>query len=111
MDKILTYFLEEKKVTRPVANVLISAFKRNPDIADEFINWIDTRDYCTENALVVGGYTAEQISKIAPHLDTHSGMLTQVVNLDAAGVYGFLVTLREKPEVAKETIRNNFPEK
>ena len=98
MDKILTYFLDEKKVTRPVANVLMSAFKRNPDIADEFINWIDTRDYRTENALIICGYTAEQISKIAPHLD-------------AAGVYGFLVTLREKPDVAKETIKNNFPEK
>lgn len=96
MDKIMTYFLEEKKVTKPVANVLISPFKRNPDIADEFKRWIDTRDYSDE--FRVNGYTAQQISEIAPHLD-------------ATGVYGFLITLRENPEVAAETIRNHFPEK
>lgn len=98
MDKILEYYLEEKKVTKPVAKVLSAGFERNPDIADEFCKWIDSREYLTDNAISINGYTAKKISEIAPHLD-------------AAGVFSFLITLREKPEKAEETIRKNFPEK
>lgn len=98
MNKIMNYFLEEKKVTKPVAKVLMAGFERNPDIADEFCSWITDRTYKVDNPLYINGYTAKQVSEIAPHLDP-------------AGVFGFLVTLREKPAIAEKTIRDNFPVK
>lgn len=98
MNEIMNYFLEEKKVTKPVAKVLMAGFERNPDIADEFCSWIADRTYKEDNPLCINGYTAKRVSEIAPHLDP-------------AGIFGFLVTLREKPAVAEETIRNHFPVK
>ena len=98
MDEILKYFLEEKKMPRPVAKVLASGFERNPDIAEEFCKWIKERNFEYDNPIQVNGYTAKKICEIAPHLD-------------AEGVFAFLVTLREKPDVAEETIKNNFPRK
>ena len=98
METIMKYYLEEKKVPVPVANVLSEGFKRNPDIAEEFKKWIASRTYEMNGALEICGYSAQKIHEIAPHLD-------------ASGVFSFLVTLRENPDRAKETIKNNFPEK
>ena len=98
MERLLKYYYEEKKVSKPVARILMAGFERNPDIAHEFCKWIENRSYDYDDPLIVNGYTANRIHEIAPHLD-------------ASGVYGFLVTLREKPDVAEETIKNNFARK
>ena len=96
-DKILKYYLEEKKVTPVVANVLMKKILKYGDIANEFSMYLDTRSFRFENALVVEGYTAEKLSQISP--------------LDAAGVYAFMVTLRDDKEKALDTIKKGFPRK
>ena len=96
-DKILKYYIEEKKVTPVVANVLLKKILKYEDIANEFSMYLDTRSFDFENALVIEGYTAKKLSEISP--------------LDAAGVYAFMVTLRDDKEKAFDTIKKGFPRK
>lgn len=96
MSKITTYFIENKKMTPVVAEVLAKSLEKYDDIKGEFIHWIDTNSFECDNSIEVGGYTAGTIHEMAPHLD-------------GAGVYNFMVTLREKPEKAREYIESGFP--
>ena len=96
-EKILKYYVEEKKTTPVVAKVLSKKLLKYDDIALEFCYYIDNRSFKTENAVEVEGYTAEKLSEIAP--------------LDAAGVYAFLVSLRDEKDKALETISKGFPRK
>ncbi len=98
MDKIIQYLMCEKGVTEVVAKVLFRTLTKYKDIESEFIYWIDNRSYNAPNAIEIGGYSAKKISEIAP-------------SLDAAGVYNFMVTLRDVPEKAQEYIKNGFPRK
>lgn len=97
-EKIRKYFIEEKKVTEPVAKVLSKSLLKYDDIAEEFVYWLENRDYKQDDKLTICGYSARNISDLAPHLD-------------AAGVYNFMVTLRDDPKKAEETIKNKFPSK
>ena len=96
-DKFIKYYIEEKKTTPVVANLLVKKLLKYEDIANEFSNYLDKRNYDFENALEIEGYTAKKISEISP--------------LDASGVYAFMVTLRDDKEKALETVRNGFPRK
>ena len=96
--KIKKYFLEEKKVTEQVAKILCRSLLKYEDIAEEFCYWIENREYMKEDNLVINGYSATDISRLAPHLD-------------ASGVYGFMVSLRDNPVKAEEIIENKFPNK
>ena len=98
MEEIIRYFIEEKGVTEAVAKVLARPLTKYEDIREEFLYWLRHRTYDKEAPLSVQGYTAEQIHEIAPFLD-------------AAGVYNFMVTLREDPEKAQGYIQNGFPRK
>lgn len=98
MDKIIHYFTSEKGVTEVVAKVLAKTLAKYQDIESEFIYWIDNRDYNAPDAVEIDGYSAKKISEIAP-------------SLDAAGVYNFMVTLRDDPEKANGYIKNGFPRK
>lgn len=98
MEKIIHYFTVEKGVTEVVAKVLLKTLSKYPDIESEFIYWIDNRNYNAPNAVEIAGYSAEKVSKIAP-------------SLDAAGVYNFMVTLRDDPEKAQYYLKNGFPRK
>ena len=69
MNELFNYFIEEKKLTVPVAKVLMAKYDRNPDIAEEFKKWIVERNYDYNNPLQINGYTAKKISEVAPHLD------------------------------------------
>jgi|GEM_PF-840038 len=73
----------------------LEKFKNNPDIAAEFVKYLENGDFPTENPLSVEGYTAKQIKDLAPFLQP-------------VGVYNFLITLRTDPDFAKEMIENNF---
>lgn len=90
--------MEEKNTTKVVAHVLTKNLVKYKDIYEEFLYWIENRDFNFTNAVEIEGYTAKRISEIAPFLD-------------GSGVYNFLVTLREEPEKAHEYIRNKFPHK
>lgn len=98
MEKIIQYFISEKGVTEVVAKVLSMTLAKYQDIESEFVYWIDNRNFDAPNAIEIDGYSAKKISEIAP-------------SLDVAGVYNFMVTLRDDPEKAKSYIKNGFPRK
>ncbi len=98
MSKITTYLIQNKKMTPVVAMVLTKSLEKYDDIKKEFCYWIENDSFDCNNPLIINGYTAKQIHEIAPHLD-------------GPGVYNFMVTLRDKPEKAKEYIDNGFPVK
>ena len=98
MDKIRNYLLDEKKMTPVVANRIIGKFERHPDISKEFVLWIDTGSYDVSTPVIVEGYSAGDIAKLAPFMD-------------GVGVYNFLISLREQPEKAKQHIVEGFPRK
>lgn len=98
MDKILNYFVKEKGTTAVVAKILTETLVKYEDIKNEFCNWLETRSYEEENPIMIEGYSARMIGELNP-------------DFDAAGVYNFMVTLRDKPERAKEYIAKGFPKK
>ncbi|NLC97285.1 MAG: hypothetical protein GX675_06935 [Erysipelotrichaceae bacterium] len=98
MEKIITYFIEEKKTTAVVAKVLTKIIMKYEDLQNEFLEWIDTRSFDFDEPVTIEGYTAKQVHEIEP-------------TLDAAGIYNFMVTLREEPDIAKGYIKNGFPRK
>lgn len=98
MEKIIQYFIQEKGVTEVVAKILSKTLSKYSDIKREFEYWIDNRDFNAPDAIAINGFTAKKINDIAPFLD-------------AAGVYNFMVTLRDNPTKAQEYIKNGFPKK
>ena len=96
MDDVIRYFTEEKKETPVVARILEKPLVKYDDIKDAFLHWLDTRQFSSEP--VVLGYTPKIIHDLNPELD-------------ASGVYQFLVTLRDNRDKAEEYIKNNFPRK
>jgi len=96
MEKILDYLLKDLSQPNLVASIILEKFKRNPDIAEELEKWIETKKFPPANTAVsVESYTAEEISRLAPFMD-------------GLGTYNFLITLRERPEVGKQILANNF---
>lgn len=98
MDLITRYFIEEKFVTETVAKVLSARLSKYDDIKNEFIAWLENRNYECTDPVTINGYTAASVAETAPHLDP-------------AGVYGFMVTLRDNPKKAQEYIDKGFPRK
>jgi hypothetical protein len=98
MEKIINYLVNERKQKPEVAKKITASFEKHDDIRAELENWIEQRAYPQENALKIEGYTAETISKLAPFMD-------------GVGVYNFLVSLRERPDNAKQIIAAGFPRK
>lgn len=98
MEKIIRYFLDEKNTTEIVSKILAKTITKYPDIKNEFIYWIENRNFESPNAIEVNGYSAAKIHEINP-------------SLDGAGVYNFLVTLRDNPDKAFQYIQSNFPTK
>ena len=98
MDAIMTYLLQKKNMMEAVAVRTADKVSKYDDIRDEFEAWITTGAYQTENALVVGGYSAQEIYQLAPFMD-------------GVGVFNFMVTLREEPAKAKEYIAAGFKRK
>ena len=82
-DKVLEYCTKELRVSPEEAERL---FKK-------FLSWIDNRKYT--NRIIVGDYSSEQIYKLAP-------------SLSGIGIYNFMVTLRDNPELAREIIQSGF---
>jgi len=85
-------------MTEVVAARADTKLSKHEDIRNEFEEWIRNRFFNTENPLSVGGYTAQEIYKLAPFMD-------------GLGVFNFMVTLREEPIKAKEYIDSGFKRK
>ena len=98
MNIIVEYLVNERKQKPEVAAKVSQSFERHDDIRAELENWITSKAYPQNTPVVVEGYTAEMISKLAPFMD-------------GVGVYNFMVTLRERPDNAKSIIAVGFPRK
>ena len=98
MSIIMGYLLNEKKMTAVVAARTEKKVAKHEDIRKELEFWIENKAYNTDNPLVVGGYTAQDIFGLAPFMD-------------GLGVFNFMVTLREDPAKAKEYIDGGFKRK
>jgi len=98
MEKIKNYLVNIRNQKPEVAEKITLPLKKHEDICTELECWIDTQEYPQDNPLVIEGYTAEAISKIATFMD-------------GVGVYNFMVTLRERPDNAKKIIASGFPRK
>lgn len=97
MNKIMTYLIETMNQSERAAKRNESKLSKYDDIKTEFETWIDTQEY-PDNGVVINGYTAKKISEMA---DFMNGL----------GVYNFLVTLRDNPEFALNTIKDGFQRK
>ena len=95
MEQIKVYLksegLDDGAIQRRIAELM-----RHADIAAEFEAWVQGGAGAYLDGVIVEGYTARRIKELAPFMN-------------GAGVYSFLVTLREKPERAKEYIAEGFP--
>lgn len=98
MNSIFFEYFKEKGVSDIVAQKLVEKISRYEDIAEEFQISISKKAFPQENAIRVQGYSAADISGMAPHMDI-------------GGVYNFLVLLREDPKKAEKYIMDNFPRK
>lgn len=92
-NKVLKYCAEELEVSPSEAERLFKKVSKYEDIYLEFMNWLDNREYV--DGIRIENYSSEQIHTLAPHL---SGI----------GVYNFMVTLRDNPELAKKIIESGF---
>ena len=98
MEKIVDYLVNEKNQKAGASEKIALPFGKHDDIRLELESWIDHRTYPQDEALKVEGYSAEDISKLAPFMD-------------GVGVYNFLITLRERPENGKRIITEGFRRK
>ena len=98
MEKIINYLVTERNQKPEVAAKIASSFRSHADILAELENWIEQQEYLQSDPVMVEGYTAEDISKLAPFMD-------------GVGVYNFLITLRERPDNGKRIIAEGFPRK
>ncbi len=71
---------------------------KHPDILKEFINWLATGKYESNNPLTIEGYTAQRLHE-------------EFDFLKPIGVYNYLISLREKPEEALKWIKKGLPRK
>lgn len=98
MEQIKNYLVNERNQKPEVAAKILSPFAKHDDIRTELKNWIEQREYTQDNPLIIEEYTAKTISELAPFMD-------------GVGVYNFMITLRERPVVAKKIIADGFPRK
>lgn len=97
-DLIIKCFILEKSVTEVVAKVLAKPLLKYDDIKNEFLYWLENRNYDCPNQIGINGYTAVPVAKITLHLD-------------ATGVYGFMIALRNNLIKTKEYVDKDFPRK
>ena len=95
MDKIIAILMSVYDQTERAAKRNAAKLSKHEDIKKEFEKRIETGEY-PEDGLIIEGYSAKQISEIAPFMN-------------AVGVYNFLVTLRDNPVVGLQAIKDGFP--
>lgn len=97
MDRIFEYLTETLHQTDRAAKRNYEKLTKYTDIREEFEIWIDSNEF-PKDGISINGYNALAISELAPFMN-------------GVGVYNFLVTLRDNPEFAMQTILDGFPRK
>lgn len=72
----------------------VDKFVRNPDILEEFVEWIKNKKY-RDNGVNICGYNAKTLAGLSEFLD-------------GEGAFSMLVLLRENEEEAKKRINQGF---
>lgn len=95
MEEIREYLVSlempEKAIERKMAK-----FEQNLDLAQEFAEWSKAGAQEYSDGVSVEGYTAKKIKELVPFMN-------------GAGVYDFLISLRENPEECLRYIAEGFP--
>ena len=97
MEKILNYLIGVLNQNERAANRNAANLSKHADIKAEFETWTETSKF-PDDGVSVEGYSAKQISELAPFMN-------------GVGVYNFLVTLRDNPEFGLQAIKDGFPRK
>lgn len=95
MSTIIENFYRDNKIPEVLLKQKLTKFEQNPDISKEFEFWIQNRQYKTEEAVSIEGYTAKKLSEISEYLD-------------GEGAFIILMELRENPNKALERIAKGF---
>jgi len=98
MENIINYLINTCNQKPNVAAKITKSLEKHNDICAELKNWIKNKQFPQNNPLKIEGYTAQDVSKLAPFMD-------------GVGIYNFMVTLRERPENAKRIIAEGFKRK
>lgn len=94
-QKIWQYLVGEKECTEAVANMVLDKIVKYEDIKQEFLHWLEKRDYMVDEPVVVEGYSALAI-------------VDRIAALDGVGAFSLLVDLRDRPKEAREVLKNGL---
>lgn len=95
MSKVILEYYEKTHTLQSLVEQKIKKFEKHPDIMQEFEQWILNKQYKTEGAVSVLGYTAKNLSEISPYLK-------------GEGAFILLMELRDDPEKARRRITSGF---
>ena len=95
MNDIMDYMMRNLEMTEKTAKRNAEKISKYDDIKEEFKGYMTSRSFPFDG-LIVEGYTAYKIHNMAPFMNE-------------VGVYNFLVSLRDCPEMAKKIISDGFP--
>lgn len=98
MSKVIREYYEKTHTLQSLVEQKIIKFEKHPDIMQEFEQWILNKQYKTEGAVSILGYTAKKLSEISPYLK-------------GEGAFILLMELRDDPEKAKRRISSGFKKK
>ena len=91
---IIHYLIYEANVSELIAQKWYKKFYHNPDIRNEFYDFIMTGSY-PSNPVKVEGFTAKELASNYP--------------LSVVGAYNYLIYLREKPIEALNNLAKGLP--
>lgn len=98
MSDIIENFYADNNIPKVLLKQKIAMFDRHKDIATEFEKWITTKEYVTDHAVCVEGYTAKRLAETSEYLN-------------GDGAFVMLVELRENPQKTLDQISKGFKRK
>lgn len=95
-EEVMLYITNKYSSLNPFSVIQTTEkISKYDDIRNEFLKWIKTGNYDFENPITSYGVTAKEIHEVATHLD-------------GVGIYSFMATLRDEPELAEKIISDGF---
>lgn len=97
-EMVYDYLLNELQVKEKLADILYTKITKYEDIYNNFLEWLNKRDFSELSPLVIEDYTPQQISESFP-------------SFTGIGVFNIFVDLRDNKEKTIENIKKGFPRK
>lgn len=98
MSNVIKEYYEKTHILPVLIEQKLAKFQEHPDIMLEFEEWLCSKQYKSENAVSVMGYTAKSLSEMSPYLR-------------GEGAFILLMELRDNPEKALRRIELGFKKK